>query len=304
MFDPVKSVARRVVAAAIRFSKRDFLAVFNYHQVSPTLNPKYHLPQTWTELGYFEKQLLQIKSRFNVVRLPDAMEQLHSGTLRGACAALTFDDGDICLERYVTPLLAKHRVPATYFINTGYWGNRRTYWVYLMGYLANNELESTRKLLSEELRSEFRVLRNTTDKIRYRELRDLIECHADAVDPFDQLFVSKDYLASLDPELFSIALHGHEHQRFSMMPESWQRENIEKNIEQLYDLPGYFPIFGIPFGRPHDWDSTVIKLCEEKGLAIAFANGGVNFPKAQFCERMPADGGKALGIYRREIVGW
>jgi peptidoglycan/xylan/chitin deacetylase (PgdA/CDA1 family) len=304
MFNPVKSVCRRAVAAALRYSKREFLAVFNYHQVSPTFNPKYHLPQTWTGLGHFEKQLLQIKSHFNLVRLPDAMEQLRAGTLRGACAALTFDDGDICLERYVTPLLAKHRAPATYFINTGYWGDRRTYWVYLMGYLANHELESKRKLLSEELKSEFRVLRNTTDGARYRELRDQIERHADAVDSADQLFVSKNFLASLDTELFSIALHGHEHQRFSMMSNDWQRENIEKNIEQLHDLRGYCPIFGIPFGRPHDWDETVLKLCEENRLAVAFANGGINWPGAEFCERMPADGQKAYSVFRRDLVGW
>jgi peptidoglycan/xylan/chitin deacetylase (PgdA/CDA1 family) len=232
------------------------------------------------------------------------MRQLKDGTLRGPCAALTFDDGDISLQRHVSPLLEKHRIPATFFINSGYWGARRTYWVYLFGYLAHNEDESKRAVLSGELKSQFGVLRNTTDPMRYQELRERIEAFSDLVDPGEQLFVPKAFLASLDPELFSVALHGHEHQRFSMMPEAWQRQCLESNVAELSDLPAYCPIFGVPFGRPHDWDDRVIRICREMGLDVAFANGGINWPGRGFCERMPADGSKALAVFRGNLVGW
>lgn len=298
------SLLRRVAAVPIRLIKRDFLAVFNYHQVSPTFDPKYHLRYTWTELSHFERQVFEIQSRFNVVRLPDAIKQLSAGTLRGPCAALTFDDGDISLERHVTPLLAKHRVPATYFINSGYWGERRTYWVYLFGYLAHNEDETKRAVLGDDVESQFTVLRNTTDPSRYRELRERIERYADLINPGEQFYVTKDFLASLDTELFSIALHGHEHQRFAMMPETWQRKCIEENVTELSVLPGYCPIFGIPFGRPHDWDNTVIEICREMHLDIALANGGINWPADDYCQRMPADGSKVPGVFRRNLVGW
>lgn len=304
MRSPLTAIARRVTATALGWTRRDFLAVFNYHQVSPKFEPKYHLRSTWTELAHFEKQILAVRSRFTVLRLPDAIKRLKEGTLRGPCAAFTLDDGDISLERYVTPLLIRHRVPATYFINSGYWGRRRTYWVYLIGYLANDQIASKKAAGSEQFQSQFGVLRNTADPVRYRELREKIEAYQELVDRKEELFVSKDFLAALDPGLFSIALHGHEHQRFSMMPEEWQRENVEKNITQLRDLPGYCPIFGIPFGRPQDWDGTVLRLCAERGLDVAFANGGINRPGTVFCERMPADSGNAMGIYRRAIVGW
>jgi peptidoglycan/xylan/chitin deacetylase (PgdA/CDA1 family) len=297
-------MVRRFSAASVRMAKRNFLAVFNYHQVSPKFDRKYHLPQTWTDLAYFEKQIIELKSRFEFMRLCDAVEKMKSGTLRGPCAALTFDDGDISLERHVTPILAKHRVPATFFINTGYWGERRTYWVFLVGYLAFNEVESKRALLSEELKGQFRLLRHTNDAVLYNKIRERIETLSHAVDPGERFFVSKEFLSTLDPELFSVGLHGHEHQRLSMMPETWQRRNIEKNIRHLEDLPGYYPMFGIPFGRPHDWNDAVIRICEEMHLDIAFADGGINLAGGRYCERIPADGRNVYDEFRRNLVGW
>lgn len=304
MRNPLTSLVRRVAATAIQLTRRDFLAVFNYHQVSPKFEPKYHLRSTWTELAHFERQVLELRSRFNVVRLPDAIRQIKDGTLRGPCVALTFDDGDISLERYVTPVLAKYRVPATYFINSGYWGARRTYWVYLFGYLAHNEDKSKRAILSNESKSQFGVLRNTTDPAQYHELRERIEANLHLVDQNEQLFVPKNFLASLDPELFSVALHGHEHQRFSMMPEAWQRQSLEKNVAELSSLPGYCPVFGVPFGRPHDWNDTVIRICNDMRLDVAFANGGINRPGDTYCQRMPADGSRVSAVLREGLVGW
>ena len=298
------SLLRRAATIAIRSVKNDFLAVFNFHQVSPAFDPKYHLPITWTPLAHFEAQMKKIRSHFRIVRLPDALREIKEGSLRGRCAAITLDDGDISLKRYVTPLLQRYRIPATYFINTGYWGARRTYWVYLFRYLIHNEMKSKQAVLDVDLNEEFEILRNTRDPKVYRELRDRVEAYATLVDPHERFFVSKEFLQKLDPKLFSVGLHGHEHQRFSMMPQGWQRECITKNIESLSDLPCYCPIFAVPFGRPHDLDETVVRLRAEMALEIAFANGGINFLGDEHCQRMPADGAKVMAVFRRNMVGW
>lgn len=297
-------LVRQIAAIPSRFAKPDFLAVFNYHQVSPTFEPKCQLRSTWTPLRQFEAQLGKIKSHFRLLRLPDAIQQLKEGMLKGPCAAITLDDGDISLERYVTPLLQKHGIPATYFINSGYWGDRRTFWVYLYTYLMHHEDETKRLALNDELKQRFALLRSTEDPALYRTVREQVEAQVDLVNEEDRFVVTKDFLKILDPDLFSIGLHGHEHQRFSMMPEDWQRQCIEMNIEHLADLPCYCPIFAIPFGRPHDWDDTVIRICRERRLGVVFADGGINMPGDTQYQRMPADGSNAMDTFRESLVGW
>jgi hypothetical protein len=52
-------------------------------------------------------------------------------------------------------------------------------------------------------------------------------------------------------------------------------------------------MFGLPFGRPHDWNHTVIDICKEMRLKLVLANGGINKPGAEYYERIPIDGQNA-----------
>jgi peptidoglycan/xylan/chitin deacetylase (PgdA/CDA1 family) len=116
------------------------------------------------------------------------------------------------------------------------------------------------------------------------------------------MYVDWDFLASLNKSLFSVGLHGHEHQRFSMMSPEWQAESIDKNLEILSELDTFEPIFAIPFGRPHDFTRETIQIALQRELRILLANGGVNKSFSVGYDRIPADGRDVLELYWDELA--
>jgi peptidoglycan/xylan/chitin deacetylase (PgdA/CDA1 family) len=291
---------RRLAAVPASLRNPNFLAVFNYHQVSPDFDPLRQHRWTWTPLAHFERQMRAIARHFRVLPLAAALEQIRAGTLRGRCAAITLDDGDLSLERWTIPLLRRLKMPATLFVNSGYWDSQPVEWARIANYLANHPDPARRQALPEA----HAELRNTSDPIRYREVRARVEALAPLIDAAERFVVRREFLASLEPELFAAGLHGREHQRFSMMSTDWQRDCLDDDLAALRELRGFVPLFAVPFGRPHDWDDTAATLAAERGLHLVLADGGFTRNGDRHCSRIPADGADAIELTRRTLVGW
>ena len=292
----------RVRTIPARLATRDSLVVFVFHQVSESFEPKFHQRSTWTSRERFERQIDDIRRGFDMLPLPEALSALSAGTLRGRCAAIAIDDGDASLERTTVPVLRRRRVPATFFVNSGYWGGRKASWPILLGYFAHHDEEARRRWFTGEMRDWFRLLRDTADPGAYRELVRRVASLDEGVDPADRFVVGREFLESLDPGLFTVGLHGHEHERFSMMPESWQWQCVDDNLAALRSLPAFRPLFAVPFGRPHDWDDTVLEIAAAHGLHLLFADGGLNRPGDVHCRRVPADGASIPHLVRRILL--
>lgn len=93
------------------------LTVLIFHRVLPSPNPLF---PDGRDPSRFETEMRWLKSWFNVLPLPDAVERLRTGTLPARAAAITFDDGyaDNCTR--AMPILQRLGLPATFFIATGY----------------------------------------------------------------------------------------------------------------------------------------------------------------------------------------
>lgn len=89
--------------------------VLFYHRVADTE------PSPWTcPNRVFARQMLWLKSHFEMVSLAEAQERIRSGLNRRPCVSVTFDDGyaDNCQQ--ALPLLVRERIPCTYFVSTRY----------------------------------------------------------------------------------------------------------------------------------------------------------------------------------------
>jgi peptidoglycan/xylan/chitin deacetylase (PgdA/CDA1 family) len=96
---------------------------------------------------------------------------------------------------------------------------------------------------------------------------------------------------AMDPGLFDFGLHGHEHQRFSMLSREEQEDDIMKNIEVLESFPNYLPYWAIPFGTDRDWNRHTLSLALKKELLVFHHTNGVNFGWNGFSlDRIPSDG--------------
>jgi len=286
LLDPITKVVR---VARWRRSYKDFLVVFNWHQVTPVFDPYLHHKYTWTRFEKFEKEVDYLVRKFQILPLHEAISRLKRGCLQGPCASLSFDDGDISIAEHVVPFLRQRGLPATFFINSAYLDGRRSYWFPILSYLCAVEDAGGRAVLSDELKEKSLKLRLTNDPRCYNEVRTRIEELGSLVSNLGSRLVSAEWLSSLDGDQFAIGAHGHEHQRFSLMPAEWQRSDLRENVRVLTRFRGYRPIFAVPFGRPHDWTEETIHIARDEGLDIVLADGGINLAAGEFYRRIPSD---------------
>lgn len=279
----------RWVAGPRLARRRDYLMVLNLHQVSPVFAPGINLPGCWTGVERFKSLLAEVQRRFRIVALPAALRDLRAGTLKGECLALTLDDGHRSIETHVVPILTQERIPATFFINTACLGTGTGSWQFLHNYWDHRSPLSQEGSPLRELDGvNVRELRNTGDSRVYNRGREAME-RLGPMELAEPVWVSMPFLKGLDPGLFSVGLHGHEHQRFSMMSAAWQKRDLMTNRAQLADLPCYAPLFAIPFGRDGDWSASTRAIAEELGLTVLLAAGGVNDASSDVIRRIPSD---------------
>ena len=77
----------------------------------------------------FEWQISYLKSNYNIVSFKDVIQTLAKhGELPQRAVIVTFDDGFYDNYEIAYPLLIKYKVPATFFITTGYINKRHLFW--------------------------------------------------------------------------------------------------------------------------------------------------------------------------------
>ena len=284
----IGSIGQLLRSRSQLFSPPRAIFCFNYHQVGDRYDPRFHHRYTYTDLSHFRAQLAYLKRRFELISVAEALALQERGEVDRRYACVTFDDGDKGLGTHAIPALRELSIPATLFINTAYLGNAGASWVNTYQYLCNTDL---RGRISPDLHARMAQIRGTRDAQLYRRTRSEIEDLFHLIPSRDRgFFVDRDFLETLNDDLIHIGLHGHEHQRYSMMSPEWQRQDLTRNVQALSGLPAYRPVFAIPYGRPFDWSHATIGLCFELGLRFAFANGGFNTGDEVGLRRIPADG--------------
>lgn len=271
----------------------DFLAVLNWHQVTPSFDPRRHHRYTWTQLGDFEASLDWLAQKFEILPLTEAIDRCRRRAIQGPCAALTFDDGDVSIAEYVAPVLVRRQLPATFFINSAYLNQSRSYWFPILAFGGDG--------LPADLRAQAQNLRQTNDAVFYQEVRQRVEQLAATVPDLASRLVSSEWLAGLDARQFTIGAHGHEHQRFSLMTRESQRSNLRENVRCLSQFRAYRPVFAVPFGRPGDWNASTLEVARELGLDVVLADGGLNFRPAEAYRRISCDGQAAGPLIRQAL---
>ena len=138
------------------------------------------------------------------------------------------------------------------------------------------------------------IFDNTLPPLTRRAIEDLCPLVPD----LHTRLVSQTWLAGLDGEQFALGAHGHEHQRYAMMDPRWQRQDLGRNLDLLRQFRAFRPVFALPFGRPIDWTPETLRVAEESGVDVVFADGGINLPGAFPNQRVPADNLAARDVTR------
>lgn len=282
----------------IPYSKQNFgnsLSIFNFHQVTPYFDKRFHSRGTWTNLAHFKNQINFIKSNFRIISLEDGINRTENNQLDDKYAAVTFDDGDISFQQFVYPYLVENKIHSTIFINSAYLDSGKASWYAIFRYLVNDD--HLRGLIPDNILDLDLQLRNTTNKDFYEYYSNKINVLIDRVPKIVKFYIEEIFLKNVNLRFVNIGLHGHEHHRYSMLERQIMREDIINNVKVISQFKGYLPFFALPFGKPTDWNTDTIKILLENKLKIFLHNGGINLHQEATYKRIPSDNININDVY-------
>lgn len=281
------TIHRRIRELIYAYAKRirHNVTIVNFHQIAPEFDPERHLSCTFTSTSEFRSMLLRLRKQFTFISLAEAAEKLNRPLDRNYCV-LTFDDGFADVLDHALPVLEELQITATLFINTGYLDDFAGSWVDALTLFQRPEDYPA------EIVALTKTLRHETDPERYRVHRAVVEKYYAGLPDRPKKYLSWEQLrATAQSPLLTIGLHGHEHQRQSMMIDEWNRANLQTCYDLLSPLPNFVPFYALPFGRLEDWNLRALDDARALGLTLLTHNCGVNTTRTPILNRCPSDGG-------------
>lgn len=93
------------------------LSILIFHRVLPSPDPLF---PSEVDAARFEQMMSLVATAFRVLPLAEAVQRLQQQRLPQRALAITFDDGYADNEEIALPILQRHKLPATFFVATGF----------------------------------------------------------------------------------------------------------------------------------------------------------------------------------------
>lgn len=274
---------RLATALASPSGRRARLSVFIFHRVLAVEDPM--LPGE-PDGARFARLLDWIGAQFQVLEPVRACRLLGEGRLPSRAAVLTFDDGYRDNHDVALPLLLARRLPAAFFIATGFTGGRAMFndrVIHAVGRTDRAELRfdwlpdrpvplvdpAARRALAERLITAVKHLPTAEREARVDEI--VAEAGADAP---PGLMMDEGQLRVLRDRGMTLGGHTRGHPILARMDPAQARAEIVSGRQDLVDMLGIEPlVFAYPNGRRgRDYREDVHRdMVREAGFTFAFA---------------------------------
>lgn len=256
------------------------LTVLIFHRVLPRQDPLF--PDELTAQA-FDAICAWLASWFNVLALDDAVVQMREGRLPSRAACITFDDGYADNHDVALPILQRHRLPATFFIATGFLNGGRM-WndtiIEAVRRCAKSDLDLRElDLESVPLRSledRKHAIGKLIDKIKYRPVADRVEITeriailAEVAMPND-LMMTSDQVKAMRSAGMQIGAHTVSHPILARLNADECEREIQGSkdfLEQL--LQERIGLFAYPNGKPgQDYTADNVAMVRDLGFDAA-----------------------------------
>jgi peptidoglycan/xylan/chitin deacetylase (PgdA/CDA1 family) len=291
-----------------------------YHGVLSHDGPRWlgdahkHLP-----LDLFVAQLRALDSMRHVIALSEMIDGMRRGANLAGTAAITFDDGFRNNATRAAPALLDHRLPATFFLTTGYVGTDRCLWPEQMD-LAVRSLVGRREsvqvaghridLSSASLatvgflaaKRALKRLSSSQAETIVQELESMAAGGPGLLPPGpDEKLMSWDEARSLASAGFEIGAHTVNHPILSRLPfEQAQDEILESKRRIEAEIGRCSPVFCYPNGKTEDCTPAIVELCRSHFQAAL----STRFGSARLSEIFELRRIGAPTIGAREALPW
>lgn len=259
---------------------RGKLSILIYHRVHKKADALF--PEE-VDARRFDQHLHWLTGAFNLLPLADAVDLLHAGKLPPRSACITFDDGYADNAEVALPILRQHRVPAVFFISTGFldggrmWNDtviesvRRAQGGVLdlsIVDLGRHDIATpvARRTAIKALLNQLKYLAQTIRDERVEQIR-----HAVAEPLPDDLMMRSEQVRELDAAGMTIGGHTVSHPILSRTDAVSARNEIRAGREALHSLTGKpVTLFAFPNGRPvEDYAPEHVNMVRELGFHAA-----------------------------------
>jgi peptidoglycan/xylan/chitin deacetylase (PgdA/CDA1 family) len=233
----------------------------------------------------FESILGWLKSQFTLLPLERALDDLYAGKLPARAASITFDDGYADNVQVALPLLVKHRVPATFFIATGFLKGATMFndriieivrrapssidasCIPGVGTIDTTSIAAKRGAIEMLLRRVKRLALDEREQI-LRALEGTTGLQG-AVSPM----MDEGGVAMLHAAGMGIGAHTHNHPILAVERDDVARHEIQRGRDVLADITGRRPaILAYPNGAPgSDFDDRHVAIARDEGFKYALS---------------------------------
>lgn len=211
--------------------------VFCFHHVSAERDPLVCLPDDWTQLDQFKRNIEKLQQQYTFIALTEAYNKLQHDVFRfRKYAVLTTDDGLTSVQN-VQPWLEAQKIPLTLFVNTRY--------------MEGNKL----KLVHEKW------VRKVDPK-------------ADVQLIAKKMYLTKEQIWHLESQYIEIGMHGHEHMNISQITESQFEEDISICMSKLCNHPRFVFAYAFPWGRA---TKDAMTYLQQNDIIPVVVHGGRNY---------------------------
>lgn len=239
-----------------------------------------------------EEAIVQLRKRFKIISMDQAVEQLASGHVESESAVLTFDDGFQDNYRYLYPVLKRLNVPATFYINASVIGTNKSLWFqsiinYFFAVEQDNVFveinQQSYDLASSEMRyrAAFDFMQFLQANYKPQEFHSVIENLAGelSLPGEDDKHMSWDELKELSADpLITIGAHSYNHYPLGYCDEELSKFEIDESIKQLEEnLSITIDHFSYPRGHKEDFNQHHIECLKQRRIASGVSTiRGVN----------------------------
>jgi len=260
------------------------LSILIYHRVLPTDDAF----NTWdVTASEFELQMRALAEQFSPLPLSEAVERLAARSLPARAVCVTFDDGYADNAEVALPILRKHRVPATFFIATGYLDGGRMFNDTVtesiraistptldlaslgLGRLVLDTVEAKRAAIARILP----VLKYLPAPEREAQAARLGELAG--ISPSSDLMMREAQVRELHAAGMGIGAHTVTHPiLLNTAPEAARREIVESGRRLAEILREPVRLFAYPNGKPGvDYGAEHVQMVRDAGFAAAVSTG-------------------------------
>lgn len=281
------------LAALEHFTRRPSLVVLAYHRIADPSSDPFYTPLISATPAQFRNHLLQLEPRYQFLSLEQLSQAIDSRgrlQLSKPSALITFDDGYHDNLTNALPILRELRIPAAFFLTTGFLDRDVLPWWDRVAYV----LKTTRRAVLEldlpaPMRFDFATTSRETSIAQVvgafirsgwqagpealAHLHERAEVPADTVDrAAHDLFLSWNEVQALAEAGMSIGAHTHTHRRLAGLDPAEQSRELadpRRQIEQAIGRP--VQALAYPFGGTGAADATTRRIARESGYTLAFS---------------------------------